>query len=63
MKKTIILMPACVQVSPDDFRLTTKSLEVSDNTTIGDIKKWVEKINKRGLPLLTITETENDEAV
>ena len=31
----------CVQVSPDDWELFTQSLKINDNTTIGDIARWI----------------------
>lgn len=31
----------CVQVSPDDWELYTRSLKIDDNTTIGEIAQWI----------------------
>lgn len=43
-KEYIAQFRASEQFSPDDWKEVTPTLKVSDETTIGEIRAWMEKI-------------------
>ena len=58
MSKYIAHYKDSVQISPDDFDVTTEMLECDENTTIKEIMEWVQ-IRHKNRRTVTITEPED----
>ncbi len=58
MNTYTIIFKDSEQISIDDWRVINRTLSVDDNTTIGDIKAWFDKHNKKQVMHVEISENE-----
>ena len=56
--KYIATYKTSAQISPDDFAVFNPTLELSDDTTIGEIKRWHESRERNTQMEVTIIEVE-----